>query len=187
MDIPQIENEYRVDSCVYFCYILKHFGELPESVIGAIILSAVQSSYFQVMSDVEFMRQKGLIDAKRDETTGETVYSLLTEGERIAEDLSSVLDDEIKQQTLTVGREILSQKDRERSVRCDITRDRSRNRYDLNIRFLNELTGETLFEMKLYAPDEAKAKEMRDRFLTKPSFYITHIINLFLKDYPFFI
>ena len=36
--------------------------------------------------------------------------------------------------------------------------------------------------MKMYAPTKKKAEEMRDRFLSKPSFIITRIMNMFLKD-----
>ena len=182
LDIHDTDSEYRVDSCVYFCFILKSFGELSESVIGEIILSVLPKSYFEIMSDIAFMVSKGLIDEKRDINTGELMYSLKREGERIAEDMSSALDRTVREQTVSAGREVLSRKDRERSLRCDITRDRERGRYDVNVKFLNELNGETLLELKLYAPDEKKAREMRERFLAKSSFYITRIINMFLKD-----
>ena len=76
------------------------------------------------------------------------------------------------------GNDVLRRNDRERSVLCDIRR--RKNRYDVNVKFLNELNGDTILDLTLYAPDEKKALEMRERFLSKPSFIITRIMNMFL-------
>ncbi len=176
------DTNERIDACVYFCFILDNFGDLAESVIGEIILSAAQSDYFEVMGNVGFMLEKRLIEEKKDPKTGETIYTLLEEGRRLANDLGSHISPFLKEETLQTGKELLKRNKRERSIRCDISSDTNKNRYDLNIRFLNEMNGDTILEMKMYAPTRKKAEEMRDRFLSKPSFIITRIMNMFLKD-----
>ena len=176
------ETKERTDICVYFCFILDSFGTLSETVIGEIVLSASQPDYFEVMGNTGFMIEKGLIIENDNPNSSERIYSLTDEGKQIARNLSSQLPPALKERTLAEGNAILSKKARERSVRCDISYDRVRDRYDLNVRFINEMNGDTILDLTLYAPDKEKAVEMRERFLSKPSFIITRILNMFLKD-----
>lgn len=177
-----METNERIDACIYFCYILDLFGELPESVIGEIILSSEPSEFFEIIGNIGFMIEKGLISEKKDNDIKENVYSLLDEGKRIAKDLSSRLSPAVKEKIATEGKNVLSRNSRERSVLCGINYDRAKDRYDVRVRFLNEINGETILDLTLYAPDEKKALEMRERFLSKPTFIITRILNMFLKD-----
>lgn len=175
-------RDYRVDNSVYFCFILNELGEMNESDIGEIILYVAPTEYFGIMSDIRFMIEKGLIAARQDEKRNEPRYYLLDEGEKLAKDMSSMLSSSLKYDTLSYGKKLLEKNDRERSIRCDIRQDREKNRYDLIVKFLNEMNGETMLEIKLYAPDEKKALEMQERFLSKPTFIITRTMNMFLKD-----
>ena len=175
-------KDERVDNSVLFCFILNNLGELPESVIGEIILYVAPMKYFGVMSDIQFMLKKGLICSKHDEKRNEPIYHLLPEGESLANDMSSTLSSGLKYDTLSYGKKLLEKNDRERSVRCDIKHDPEKDRYDLIVKFLNEINGETMLEIRLYAPDEKKALEMQERFLSKPTFIITRTMNMFLKD-----
>lgn len=176
----------KLDVCVYLCFILDSFGTLSESLIGEIILSASPTDYFDTMGNIGFMLDKGLIAESKDKQNGESVFSLTEDGSRTAKSLSSQLPPTLKERTLTEGSALLSRNDRERSVQCSILHDRAKDRYDLNVKFLNELNGDTLLNITLYAPSEKKALEMRDRFLAKPALIITRTLNMFLKD-DFFI
>lgn len=182
MEENEIKKDERVENSVYLCFILNELGELPESVIGEIILYVAPTEYFGIMTDIRFMLEKGLIGAKTAEKSNEPVYYLLDEGKRLAADLSSILSSSLKYDTLSYGKTLLERNDRERSVRCDIKYDSQKKRYDLVVKFLNELNGDTMLEIKLYAPNEKKAAEMQKRFLSKPSFIITRTMNMFLKD-----
>lgn len=175
-------KDYRVDNSVYFCFILNELGELNESVIGEIILYVAPTEYFGIMSDIKFMTEKGLIGATHDEKKNEPRYYLTDDGRKLARDMSSMLSSSLKYETLSYGRKLLEKNDRERSIRCEIRQDREKNRYDLIVKFLNEMNGDTMLEIKLYAPDEKKAIEMQERFLSKPTFIITRTMNMFLKD-----
>ena len=182
MNENETGRDYRVDNSVYFCFILNELGEMNESDIGEIILYVAPTEYFGIMSDIRFMIEKGLIAARQDEKRNEPRYYLLDEGEKLAKDMSSMLSSSLKYDTLSYGKKLLEKNDRERSIRCDIRQDREKNRYDLIVKFLNEMNGETMLEIKLYAPDEKKALEMQERFLSKPTFIITRTMNMFLKD-----
>ena len=67
-------------------------------------------------------------------------------------------------------------------INFKINYDYKRKRYDLCVQFLNEVSGEIILDMKVFAPDEEKAKEMKERFLSRPSRVITRTMNMFLKD-----
>lgn len=176
----------KTDVSTYCCFILSSFGSLTENTLGQIVLASAPTVYFELMSNITFMQEKGLICAEKDPKNGENIYSLLDEGKKIAEDMSSLLGITLRENTLRIGTELLAKNERERSIKCDIIPDRERGRYDLHIKFMNELNGETILEMKLYAPDEKKAKEMQERFLSNPAVIITRMLNMFLKDDYFF-
>ncbi len=177
----------KTDVSIYCCFILSSFGSLTENTLGQIVLASAPTVYFELMSNIGFMIGKGLISADKNQKNGENIYSLLDEGKKIAKDMSSLLGITLRENTLRIGTELLAKNERERSIKCDIIPDRKRERYDLHIKFMNELNGETILEMKLYAPDEKKAKEMQERFLANPAVIITRTLNMFLKDdYIFF-
>ncbi|MGN0578362.1 MAG: DUF4364 family protein [Ruminiclostridium sp.] len=182
MEIPSIRIDDDVDMCVYFCFMLDSFGELGDCVISEIVLSLESVNYFELMSQVGVMQEKKLITVRNDKKKGERVYSLLPEGKTLAEELKSRIPLSIREKTLETGKEVIERIEREKSVRCYIDYDYTRDRYDLNVKFLNELNGDIILNIKLYAPDEEKAKEMKERFLSKPSLIITRTMNMFLKD-----
>lgn len=183
MDIPKIQiDDDSLDISVFCCFILSNFDKLSDSALGEIAIHADAVNYFELMSNVGFMVDKKLIEAERDKKSGEYVYKLLDEGKRLAEEFYMHIPLSLRERTLDVIKEYKIRKERERSILCDILYDRNKNRYDLNVKFINEINGETILDIKLYAPDKKKAEEMRDRFLSKPSFIITRTMNMFLKD-----
>lgn len=175
-----MEQNDRVDACVYLCFILDKFGELPESVLSEMILSSSQQDYFEIIGNLGFMTDKKLIGKK--ECDGESVYFLLDEGKSLARDLCSRLSPALKEKTIAEGNAVITKKDRERSVKCTVFPAKCNESYNVNVKFLNELNGEIILDLTLYAPDRKKAEEMRERFLSKPSLIITRILNMFLKD-----
>ena len=176
-----LPNSDRIDSCVYFCFLLSEFGDLTESAAGDIIMASDPSSYFDVMSNTGFMEERGLISSASDKCN-ETVFSLLDAGKELAESFESSLPPLLKAKTLSAGKEILTRRQRERSILCEISYDHTKERYELIVKFLNEINGDIILEIKLFAPDERSAKEMKERFLSKPYFIISRTMNMFLRD-----
>ncbi len=52
----------------------------------------------------------------------------------------------------------------------------------MNIEFINELSGETILDLMIFAPDKDKAGNIKKRFLSHPAAVITGILNMFLRD-----
>lgn len=182
MNVPAIQIYDSFDICVYFCFLLNEFGELGDYFISELILTIEPVNYFELMSETGRMEKKKLIAVRRDKNRAERVYTLLPEGRLLAEQFLSHIPLSIRENTLETGREILDRMKRERAVRCYITYDSERKRYDLNVRFLNEQNGQVILDVNIFAPDEEQAKQMKERFLATPSPIIRRVMDLFLKD-----
>ncbi len=183
MQIPTIKINDSFDICVYFCYMLNEFGDLGDCMISEIVMSLESVNYFELMTEVGVMEKKGLVATRRDKERGERVYSLMPDGKTLAEEFANVrIPLSIREHTAEVYNEAAKRIKLEKSIRCHIIYDYERKRYDLNVKFLNEINGEIILDIMLYAPDEDRAKEMKERFLSRPSFVIRRIMNMFLKD-----
>ncbi len=182
MNIPQIQVDNSFDICVYFCFMLKEFGDITDSFISEMVLSLESVNYFELMSEIGKMEKKQLIEVKNDKAKGEHVYTLLPNGAVLADEFLNHIPLSIREKTIETGKSVIERIEREKSIRCYIKYDYQRRRYDLCVKFLNEINGETILDIKVYAPTEEKAKEMKERFLSRPSRTISRTMNMFLKD-----
>ncbi len=182
MTIPPIKITDSFDICVYFCFMLKQFGDITDNFISEIVISLESVNYFELMSEIGKMEKKQLISVTRDKAKGEMVYSLLEAGDVLATEFLNHIPLSIQEKTIETGKSVLERIEREKSIRCYVNYDYKRKRYDLCVKFLNEMNGEIIMDLKIYAPDEEKAKEMKERFLSRPSRTITRTMNMFLKD-----
>ena len=163
--------------------MLNEFVDLGDCMISEIVMSLESVNYFELMTEVGVMEKKGLIATRRDKERGERVYSLMPDGKTLAEEFANVrIPLSIREHTAEVYNEAAKRIELEKSIRCHIIYDYERKRYDLNVKFLNEINGEIILDIMLYAPDEDRAKEMKERFLSRPSFVVRRIMNMFLKD-----
>ena len=128
------------------------------------------------------MEKKQLISVRNDKQKGERVYSLLPDGVTLAEQFLIHIPLSIREKTIELGNDVLKRIEREKSIKCFINYDYKLKRYDLCVQFLNEVNGDIILDMRVFAPDEEKAKEMKERFLSRSSRVITRTMNMFLKD-----
>lgn len=180
--IPQIQVDNSFDICVYFCFMLKEFGDITDNFLSEIVISLESVNYFELMSEVGKMEKKQLISVKNDKEKGEHVYSLLPDGKTLADEFYNHIPLSIREKTIEMGNDVLKRIEREKSIKCYVNYDYKRKRYDLCVKFLNEVNGDIILDMKVFSPDEEKAKEMKERFLSRSSRVITRIMNMFLKD-----
>ncbi len=182
METPKIKIYDSFDICVYFCFMLNTLGELGDCVVSELVQTLETVNYFELMSETGRMEKKELISIRQDKERGERVYSLLPNGKVLAEEFLSHIPLSIQEKTEETGKEVIARIEREKSIHCYINYDFRRDRYDLNVKFLNELNGQVILDINVFAPDEEQAKDMKERFLSKPTFIIQRIMNMFLKD-----
>jgi len=180
--IPTIKVDDSFDICVYFCFMLKELGDLTDNEVSEIVISLETVNYFELISEVERMKKKNFISVINEKERGERKYSLLPIGEGLAEEFSNHIPLSIREKTVEEGKKILERIELEKSIRCYINYDYMSKRYDFCVKLLNELNGDTILDIKMYAPDEKSAADMKKRFLSHPTEAITKAMNIFLKD-----
>ena len=88
----------------------------------------------------------------------------------------------IRGKSIEYGKYVLKMADLERSIICRIQRGNFNGPCYLTVKFINEVDGSDLMDLKIYAPDFEQAKQMRERFYEKPSDIVTKIMSMFIRD-----
>lgn len=179
---PGIRVDESFDICVYFCFMLKELGDLTDNSVSEIVISLETVNYFELMSEVERMKKKEFIKVVTSKNDEERKYSLLPGGRELADEFFNNIPFSIREKTIEEGGKILERIEREKAIKCYINYDYNKRRYDLCVKLLNELNGDTILDVRLFAPDEKTAKDMKKRFLAHPTEIISDTMSLFLKD-----
>lgn len=177
---PKIIIDDKLTIQIYLCYLLDQLGELSEEQLADITdeIEAVNSlDFFEALS---ISREKQLIRAA--DKKNEKIYSLLPTGKTLTDEFFNRIPLSVREKSLEYGKYLLKMADLERSIICRIERTDYNGPCYLTVKFLNELNGDNLLDMRIYAPDYEQAKLMRERFYEKPSDIVTKIMKMFIKD-----
>lgn len=177
---PKITIDDKLTIQIYLCFILEQLGELTEDQLSDIVTEIDAVSGFEYFEALSVAAEKNLIGIK--EEKGAKKLYLLPQGLTMAKEFFHRIPLSIREKTLEYGEYVLKMADLERSIICRIERNGVGEPCYLTVRFLNEINGEELMNLKIYAPDYEQAKLMRERFYEKPSDIVTKIMNMFIKD-----
>lgn len=177
---PKITIDDKLTIQIYLCYILEQLGELTEDQLSDIVTEIDAVSGLEYFEALSVCADKQLIKAVEYKNTRK--LSLLPQGLTMAKEFFHRIPLSIREKTLEYGEYVLKMADLERSIICRIQRNGAGEPCYLTVSFLNEINGEELMSLKVYAPDYEQAKLMRDRFYEKPSDIVTKIMNMFIKD-----
>lgn len=177
---PKIIIDDKLTIQIYLCYILDQLGELTEDQLSDIVTEIDAVSGLEYFEALSVSVEKKLIEIKDDKKSKK--LSLLPQGVTMSKEFFRRIPLSVREKTLDYGRELLKMADLERSIICRIQRNGINEPCYLTARFLNEINGEELMNLKIYAPDYEQAKQMRERFYEKPSDIVTKIMNMFIKD-----
>ena len=178
-EAPKITIDDSLLIQIYLCYLLEQLGDLTEEQLSDIITECEAVNFYSFLEALSVMVEKELT-SKSEEKNG-TVYHLLPTGKLMAQEFYRRVPLSIREKSLEYGRKVLEMAELERSRICRIEHTRDNNIY-LTVRFLNEMGGPDLMDLKIYAPDLEQAKQMRERFLEKPSDIVTKVMNFFIKN-----
>ncbi|MCM1053976.1 MAG: DUF4364 family protein [Bacteroides sp.] len=177
---PKIMIDDKLTIQIYLCFLLDKLGELSEEQLADIIteIEAVSSLYlFEALS---ISQEKELIKAcfKKNKK----LYTLLPTGKTLTDEFFNRIPLSVREKSIEYGKYLLKMSDLERSVICRIERTDYNGPCYLTVKFLNELNGDNLMDLRIYAPDYEQAKLMRERFFEKPSDIVAKIMKMFIKD-----
>ena len=178
-EAPKITIDDSLLIQIYLCYLLDQLGDLTEEQLSDIITECENVNFFSFLEALSIMVEKEM--AEKTEEKSKIIYKLLPTGQLMAKEFYQRIPLSIRENSLEYGKKVLQMAELERSVICRIEYTKENDIY-LTVRFLNEMGGADLMDLKVYAPNIEQAKIMRDRFLEKPSDIVTKIMNHFIKN-----
>ncbi|MBD5081887.1 MAG: DUF4364 family protein [Ruminococcaceae bacterium] len=177
---PKITIDEKLTIQIYLCFILEQLGELTEDQLSDIVTEIDAVSGLEFFEALSVSVEKELIGVKEEKNVKR--LSLLPQGLTMSKEFFHRIPLSIREKTIEYGQYVLKMADLERSIICRIERNGVGEPCYLRVRFLNEINGDELMNLKIYAPDYEQAKLMRERFYEKPSDIVTKIMKMFIKD-----
>ena len=177
---PKIIIDDKLTIQIYLCFLIDRLGNLTEEQLSDIITEHESVNILEYLEALSIAQEKELI--KAEENKDQKLLSLLPKGKMMADEFFSRIPLSIREKSLEYGQYVLKMAELERSVICRIERGGYNEPCFLTVKFLNEMGGPNLMELKIYAPDFEQAKQMRERFYEKPSDTVAKIMNMFIKD-----
>ena len=177
---PKIIIDDKLTIQIYLCFLIDRLGNLTEEQLSDIITEHESVNILEYLEALSIAQEKELI--KAEENNGQKIFSLLPKGKMMSDEFFNRIPLSIREKSLEYGQYVLKMAELERSVVCRIERGRYNEPCFLTVKFLNEMGGPNLMELKIFAPDFEQAKQMRERFYEKPSDTVAKIMNMFIKD-----
>ena len=177
---PKIIIDDKLTIQIYLCFLIDRLGNLTDEQLSDIITEHEVVNFLEYLEALSIAQEKELI--KAEENKNKKILSLLPKGKMMADEFYSRIPFSVREKSLEYGQYVLKMAELERSVICRIERGGYNEPCFLTVKFLNEMGGPDLMELKIYAPDFEQAKQMRERFYENPSDIVAKIMNMFIKD-----
>lgn len=177
---PKITIDDKLTVQIYICYLLDQLGELSEEQMADIVTEIESVNPLNFFEALSIAKEKSLISS-RDEKN-KIVLNLLPMGKTMTDEFFTRIPLSLREKSVEYGKQVLKMADLERSIICRIERTDYNGPCYLTVKFLNELNGDKLMDLRIYAPDYEQAKLMRERFFEKPSDTVAKIMKMFIKD-----
>ena len=178
-EYPKITIDDKFTIQIYLCFLIDRLGSFTEEQLSDIITEHEAVNFLEYLEALGVAKETELIKSEKDKNN---LLSLLPKGKMMADEFYSRIPLSIREKSLEYGKYVLEMAELERSVVCRIERGKFDEPCYLTVKFLNEMGGPNLMELKIFAPDFEQAKLMRERFFEKPSDIVTKIMNMFIKD-----
>lgn len=179
-EYPKITIDDKLTIQIYLCFLIDRLGSLTEEQLSDIITEHEAVNFLEYIEALDIAQEKELIKAEEDKKG--KLLSLLPKGKMMADEFYSRIPLSIREKSLEYGKYVLEMAELERSIVCRIERGKFDEPCYLTVKFLNEMGGPNLMELKIFAPDFEQAKLMRERFFEKPSDIVTKIMNMFIRN-----
>ena len=176
--VPKYTLYDRKDIEVLVAYILYKVGSITKDELMRCTVDHDFVMYFDLICCLFDMEDKGLIiceKAGNDETCLPTAKS-----EYLAIELAYTIPLSIREDTIYYAKKITSHSRLEKTVKTEIVKV-EQGGYQLCIRFINEMGGTDLMELKIYAPTKESAEQMEKRVFDNPVGAYRNVLNSFIQ------
>lgn len=177
--VPKFTLYERKDIEVLIAYILRKIGSMTKEELICCTVDHDFVNYFDFICCLMDMQEKELITC---ETEGKNEICLPTaKGNYLAIELAYSIPLSIREDTLYYAKKITAHSRLEKTVKCEIIK--LKQGYHLYIRFINEMGGADLMELKIFAPTYQAAEQMEKRFFDNPAGAYRSVLNSFIQGY----
>ena len=177
--VPKYTLYDRKDIEVLVSYILYKVGNITKDDLMRCTVDHDFVMYFDLICCLFDMEDKELIKCEK---SGNDEICIPTEkSEYLAIELSYSIPRSIREDAVYYAKKITSYSHLEKTVKTEIIKlDKG---YQFCIRFINELGGVDLMELKIYAPTREAAEQMEKRVFDNPAGAYRNVLNSFIEGY----
>lgn len=177
--VPKFTLYERKDIEILIAHILRKAGSMTKEELICCTVDHDFVNYFDFICCLMDMQEKELIICR---TEGKNELCIPTEQSNyLAIELAYSIPLSIREDTVYYAKKITSHSRLEKAVKCDIIK--LEQGYHLYIRFINEMGGADLMELKIYAPTYEAARQMEQRFFDNPAGAYRSVLNSFIQGY----
>ncbi|MDR1753801.1 MAG: DUF4364 family protein [Eubacterium sp.] len=161
-------------AAVLICSLLKEV-RLTETGLLEILTDGDTVGQFVISDALSLIEKKSLAALSDD-----GAFSLTEAGVMIVDEFIGKIPFEIREKCLVLAKRISSLSELDKSVKWEIE-NLERGCY-FKLRFLNEMGGSDIIDLKIYAPSYESALKMQENFLEKPIDAFERIMYIFTRD-----
>ncbi len=177
--VPKLTLYERKDIEVLIAYILRKVGAMTKEELMSCTVDRDYVKYFDLQCCLFDMEEKELITLEKE---GDAEICLPTsKSNYLAIELAYSIPLSIREDTVYYAKKITSHSHLEKAVKCEIIK--LEQGYHLYIRFINEIGGADLMELKIYAPTYQSAQQMEKKFFSNPAGAYRSVLNSFIQGY----
>lgn len=178
-ETPKIRLDESFDIQILIAYLLKEFDKLSLEQLATITVDDDTVNYFDLVSALGGLEDKGLITVEKTKTA--EFYSASDKSNYMATELADKIPKSIRENTIYNGKKITAREKMEKAIKCQIIK--LEQGYHLDIRFINEMGGPDLMDLKIYAPTYETAEQMEKRFFDNPTGTYRRVLNGFIQGF----
>lgn len=177
-NILNLKLQDSFEICVLICFLLNELGALTEKLLLEIVTLDETVSVFNLSDALGLSENKNLIE--RFNKDNKIYYKVSAAGKEILYEFVNSLPLLIREKMLAEGRKVLSLFKLKKAVNWNICE--AENGYYFKVQFLNEMGGDDIMQIKIFAPSMESALDIENRFLKKPVDIIGNVLNMFIMD-----
>lgn len=177
--VPKFVLYEQKDIEVLIAHILRKVGAMTREELISCTVDHDFVKYFDFICCLMDMQEKELIICNSEDKNG--LCQPTEKSNYLAIELAYSIPISIREDTVYYAKKITAHSRLEKAVKCEIIK--LEQGYHLYIRFINEVGGADLMELKIYAPTYESARQMEMRFFDNPAGAYRSVLNSFIQGY----
>ncbi len=177
--VPKITLYEDKEIQILIAHLLRKVGCMSKEELMSCTVDQDFVKYFDFHSCIMNMEEKQLITIE--EVDGCEICHPTNQSNYLAIELAYSIPLSIREDAVYYAKKITSHTHLEKAVKCEIIP--LEQGYHLYIRFINEIGGADLMELKIYAPTLEAAQHMEKRFFANPAGAYRGVLNSFIQGY----